>query len=260
MKHRRFISGLAAALATVATVVAVIMAGGGKLFSPGELNSQSRKNVSLGGVFSHAETAGNCAACHAPPWSRESMADRCLVCHANVLTQIETHKPLHGKLANGQNCRTCHTEHQGSHGVLTSLDRFDHDLAEFKLTGGHRRVDCKACHVGNVFQGTPQTCASCHIEPNVHKGSYGTACAQCHTTTAWTGAVFKHTFPITHGQRRNKNTCATCHTTANDFRTYTCYSCHEHQPAKMEKRHANRRIANLQRCADCHPTRREHRR
>jgi hypothetical protein len=258
MKHRHLITGLVAALATMASVVALILAGGGKIFSPGQLNSQSRKNVSLGGVISHAETGGNCATCHAPPWSSESMADRCLVCHANVKTQLDTQQPLHGKLSAARQCRTCHTEHQGSHAVLTSLDRFDHDLAAFKLTGRHLKVDCQSCHVANVYRGTPQTCASCHAEPKMHKGPYGTACAQCHSTTAWTGAVFKHTFPLQHGQRRKQNTCATCHPAAPDYRTYTCYNCHEHKPQQMERRHANRNIVNLQNCASCHPTGREH--
>jgi hypothetical protein len=34
--------------------------------------------------------------------------------------------------------------------------------------------------------------------------------------------------------------------------TYTCYGCHEHQPARIEKRH--RGMVNITNCVKCHPT------
>jgi hypothetical protein len=120
-------------------------------------------------------------------------------------------------------------------------------------------VTCQACHAGQVYKGTPRTCASCHAEPASHKGTFGTDCARCHTTSTWAGATFRHTFPLHHGRgKRESSTCATCHATANDFRTYTCYGCHKHQPAGIERKHRNLRRAELQNCVRCHPTGREH--
>jgi hypothetical protein len=324
MRHlRRIPSGAVRLLAILVGVVAVVYVCGATVFSPGGLSEHSRTGSKLGGVAAHAELTDNCSACHAPPWHSETMATRCLACHTQVRDQLDHHQPLHGKLADGARCRDCHTEHRGPQAQLTRLDRFhhdfaafpltgkhqavecrachrdethrgtptacvachaepavhkgrfgtgcaqchstsawtgaafDHDLAAFKLTGRHKTVDCKSCHVNNVYAGTAQTCASCHAEPAKHKGRYGTACAQCHTTSQWTGATFKHTFPLNHG-RRGVSACTTCHTTPNEFKTYTCYGCHEHTPAKIERRHAKRIIANLQDCVRCHANGREH--
>jgi hypothetical protein len=325
----RLASGAVIALLTLGAVVVVLFTSGGSMFSPGALNARGHTGVTRGGVHSHADLGGNCAACHVPPWGGETMATRCLVCHTEVGDQFAAHHPLHGMLSEGTQCRSCHTEHNGAGGALTSLARFDHDLAAFKLTGKHQAVDCQTCHAGNVFKGTPQTCASCHAEPQVHKGKFGTDCIQCHSTAAWggvslqagkfnhdlagfkltgkhqavdckgchannvfkgtpqtcaschaepqvhkgkfgtdcagchsttkwEGAAFKHTFPLNHGNRRRTIDCATCHTTPDNFTMYTCYGCHEHEKARMERRHAGRRIANLDQCARCHATGREH--
>ena len=330
---RRLTSGEIGALVAVCAVAVVLVARGQGMFSPGPLNAESRGNIKLGGVSSHAEIEKNCSACHVSPWSSKTMADRCIDCHTDIGKQLDAHGPMHGKLADGSQCRTCHTEHGGPHGVLTRMDKFDHDYTAFILTGKHQLVDCKSCHVDNVFKGTSQTCVSCHAEPpvpKIHKGRFGTSCGQCHTTNTWkdanlslsalthfdhdftgykltgkhisadckschvnnvfkgtpqscvschvsppvpqkhkanygsncmqchktdtwTGATFKHPdFSITHGSKKNANTCATCHSDANNFKAYTCYNCHEHQPQKIERIHAKRNIANLQECAHCH--------
>jgi hypothetical protein len=383
-----------AAFAAVSVVVAVVCVYGAHAFSPGALKAESRRSAVRGGVHCHAEIE-SCSACHAPPWSGEAMADRCLACHDDIRAQIDHHGPLHGSMPEADQCRTCHTEHQGAAARITRLDRFrhdfaafpltgkhttldcaschigqtylgtpqscaachaepavhkgrfgsdcaschstftwrdsqfkngfDHDLASFKLTGKHTSVDCKSCHLNSVFVGTPQTCAACHAEPAVHKGRFGTACAHCHATITWkdttsligsfdhdlaafkltgkhksvdckschvnnvfvgtskscvachaepvvhkgkygtgcatchstttfTGATFKHTFPINHGRRQQGNACNVCHNVPNTFAVYTCYSCHEHNPARIEKRHERVKLGGrkLEECASCH--------
>jgi hypothetical protein len=247
-------SGRLLAAGALGVAVVAVCLGGGRMFSPGALNGQSRTSTRLGGAAAHADLANNCSACHAPAWSKETMTSRCLDCHTDVRQQLDTHGPLHGRMSDGMECRRCHTEHNGPHGTLTSLEHFDHGWTGFRLTGKHRAVDCQSCHAGQVYKGTPQTCVSCHAEPASHKGNYGTACASCHTTSTWERPAFKHTFPLTHGTRRRQaSTCTTCHVRADEFRTYTCYGCHEHHPAAMERRHARLRVAELGRCAECHP-------
>jgi hypothetical protein len=328
--------GIGLVTVTVAAVLLGIVAFGGSMFSPGPLKAQGRRNVELGGVHAHAETGGNCAACHAPPWDSGGMTARCLGCHADVRRQLDAGESLHGRLPAGRACRDCHTEHRGADAVLTDLSHFDHgwtafpltgqhqgaecsachtgahyqgtsracvschaeprvhkgrfgtdcarchgthgwavDLAaasglspgrfdhgrtSFPLTGKHRQVDCRACHVKGVFKGTAQACSSCHTEPTSHKGRFGANCVQCHTTSTWSGAVFAHTFPLNHGRRRQKSDCATCHKVASDFKTYTCFGCHQHEPTRIAQRHKRVRTAELERCAVCHPTGRGHER
>jgi hypothetical protein len=405
----RWIRTLAISVLTLGAVAVVVYAAGGHIFSPGALNAESHDEVRLGGVRSHAEIDGQCSACHAAPWSGTTMSARCLDCHADVRMQIDAHAPLHGKMTDVMHCRSCHSEHNGPHAALTSLERFDHgmaafplmgkhrdvecqachksktylgtpqtcaachaepvvhkgkfgtecaqchttstwkstsgmnlakgtfshdstsfpltgkhasadckschvnnvfrgtakscaschaepqvhkgkfgtecvschttatwknaggalagvkenfnhELAAFKLTGKHKTVDCAACHVNDVFKGTAQTCAKCHAEPQVHKGKFGAECAQCHSTETWKGAKFKHTFPLDHGRRGRVIECAICHDKPNDIKAYTCYGCHEHQEARIVRKHPKLNAMQLQNCVKCHPTGRENER
>ncbi|HZY44208.1 MAG TPA: hypothetical protein VFF70_05585 [Anaerolineae bacterium] len=167
-----------------------------------------------------------------------------------------------------QDCGTCHQkndQHQGAFGTncgqCHSTDnwqgaKFDHSVAAFKLTGAHINVHCQQCHINNIFKGTPQSCVACHAEPAVHAGQFGTNCAQCHTTTTWQGATFVHTFPLNHGEG-GTIACVTCHTQPANFKVYTCYGCHEHDPIGIQNRHLREGIANFQDCVQCHATGRE---
>jgi hypothetical protein len=205
-----------AAIAVVA-VVGVLAVHGQQMFSPGPLNAETRSGVTRGGVRSHAEIGGNCAACHAPPWSGETMASRCMDCHHEVRAQMDNHGPMHGLLAAGKDCRDCHGEHRGPHAALTDMTTFDHGCTAFRLTGKHKGIDCKACHSDNLYKGTPQNCVSCHAEPKVHKGRYGTACEKCHGTGDWkastlTMAEFDHDLTAYRLTGKHKSVdCKGCH-------------------------------------------------
>jgi hypothetical protein len=53
---------------------------------------------------------------------------------------------------------------------------------------------------------------------------------------------------------KNRGECATCHALPNDYRTFTCYGCHRHEPEKTAEKHLKWNIIELQACAKCHPT------
>ena len=150
----------------------------------------------------------------------------------------------------GGNCAVCHTP-DGWEGAT-----FDHNLTDFLLVGRHAKTECEACHINNVFKGTPDECVACHAEPQFHAGSVGTACANCHTALAWTPAQFDrpHSFPFNHGES-GVSPCQRCH--PDSLAAYTCYGCHEHNPAKIERKHLEEGIRDFQDCARCHPTGRE---
>ncbi len=212
-----------------------------------------------------------CAACHAAEdWKKVTFDHNlsafkligkhtpvdCVKCHVNNVFKgtpqkcVDCHrKDDKHKGAYGTDCAQCHTAEDWKKAT------FDHNLSTFRLTGKHTAVDCVKCHVNNVFKGTPQTCVACHPDPVIHKGAFGTDCAQCHTTTTWKGATFKHTFPLNHGARAN-SACTVCHTPPN-YKAYTCYGCHEHDPAEIAREHQKEGIAKFDDCARCHPTGRE---
>jgi hypothetical protein len=186
-------------------------------------------------------TSAGCAGCHE---GARSIADLqaaphdCASCHAAA----DAHE---GQF--GQDCAGCHTPQDWGEAT------FDHALTAFPLTGAHIATECRSCHVSGVFAGTPQACSACHDDPAFHLGLLGSDCAACHTTGAWSPARYDrlHTFPYNHGES-GPSPCRTCHPDA--LSAYTCYNCHEHNPAEIEEEHRDEGIADFQDCVGCHPT------
>ena len=215
------------------------------------------------GVFDHASSTrfslethqvnydGNeftCATCHtakdaaAPFQFKETECSDCHVQFQADFTQSHAAEV-------GSNCLGCH---DGT-GRMTN---FDHSTV-WPLVGQHAATECAACHVNQVFSGTPRECVACHAEPAIHAGLFGTDCAACHTAAAWAPAQLRqHTFPLNHGGE-GEIACGTCHT--NTYTAYTCTNCHAHDPAETAAEHLEEGISGseLAVCAACHPTGRE---
>ena len=180
-----------------------------------------------------AHTTLACASCHRPNTPYRKTPATCIGCHKND----DTHR---GAL--GVDCASCH---------VTSAWRqtsFDHDKTEFPLTNKHRNVSCAACHAGEHFKGTPKQCVGCHLPDDVHRGSQGAQCANCHTTADWTSQKFDHAretgFPLLG--RHAHVSCQDCHRSGNlkEPIPKDCNGCH-----KSDDRHAGRfGVA----CGDCH--------
>jgi hypothetical protein len=197
-------------------------------------------------TFDHAQTAFpllgehvtvECGDCHLEGVYRGTPLD-CFSCHADD----DAHE---GQF--GQDCAGCHTPEDWKAAT------FDHTQTAFPLTGAHIGTDCLNCHVGGVFSGTSQVCSACHDDPVFHLGLLGSDCAACHTTEAWSPARYdrQHTFPFSHGER-GPSPCLTCH--PDTLSAYTCYDCHDHDPAEIEEEHRKEGIADFQDCVRCHPT------
>ena len=181
-------------------------------------------------------TKVDCANCHVNNVYKGTPT-ACVSCHADP----EVHR---GQF--GTNCASCHTTDTWK-GVT-----FNHNQTAFPLTGAHVNVGCASCHVNNVYKGTATACVGCHADPEVHRGQFGTNCNACHSTSRWTGAVFKHTaFPLNHGSR-TPVPCATCHPDSGNYKSYTCYGCHAHTPANVAAEHREVNSADLNNCLRCH--------
>ncbi len=183
--------------------------------------------VSPGPLLSaHADLSANCAACHAP--FQGAVAERCLNCHAvaEIGLKPTTAKTAFHQALTTQDCLACHHEHQ----TTVSHPTFAHALLEPGIRGN---------------------CVSCHTAPStpMHQNA-GVNCAQCHTPERWKPATFDHgrffTFDANH-----QVACAICHV-GNDYRTYTCYGCHEHQPEPIRAKHLKEGISDFQNCVHCH--------
>jgi hypothetical protein len=209
------------------------------MFSPGALNNQST-GQELGGAFSHAQIGKECSQCHTSFLEKEHMADRCLVCHTAVASELSIPKSLHGILRETypeMACQTCHTDHHGEKASLTKFNfNFPHERFGFSLAS-HPGTTCKDCHAGNYLIFDSATCVNCHKNldagfTTAHLLAYGTDCVGCHDGVESLGKSFDHSkthYPLT-GQHQNL-ICTKCHLNAhnlNDLKNTpaTCGACH----------------------------------
>jgi hypothetical protein len=217
------ISGIAAAVVTLLLIAGIGALQGGAMFSPGGLNAEPGPQP-LGGVDSHAATAGRCSACHTAFWEREKMADRCLDCHSELYRSEKSFHSL--MLAQGQqmSCIRCHTDHHGPKAALTihDLKRFPHNQVGFSLQAHQQRAGggpftCSDCHGDQIVSVDPAVCDRCHQEldapfSQAHAADFGIACLACHDGLDTYGVNFDHNrqqFPLQGAHAAAA--CAACH-------------------------------------------------
>jgi hypothetical protein len=183
-----------------------------------------------------------CRTCHVSQESFTFTSAQCSDCHSKSEPQfIADHTAQFGT-----DCLACHDG-------TGEMVNFDHAQV-WPLEGQHAVQECTACHVNQVYGGTSRECVACHEEPVIHAGLFGLDCANCHTVDAWQPARLRqHIFPLDHGEQ-GELACETCHTAT--YTQYTCYGCHEHDPAETEREHLEEGISQqeLPACANCHPT------
>ncbi|HEX3478746.1 MAG TPA: hypothetical protein VHT91_27180 [Kofleriaceae bacterium] len=205
-----------------------------------------------------------CEACH----PQRKFAETPTTCASDGChKQDDAHR---GRL--GDKCEQCHVE--------TGDNIFNHNtMSAFKLDGKHLTVRCSDCHPSVTFKPRPTDCFGCHPEPAVHKGQYGTGCAQCHTTRTWGDVKPLHdvgdfslrgmhdNIACERCHRDNRplagsgNLCINCHRQDdihNNSLSPRCGECHTQwsfAPARFDHSRAGCNLTGLHRtiaCFDCH--------
>ncbi|MGA9532281.1 MAG: hypothetical protein WBR18_06150 [Anaerolineales bacterium] len=245
----------------LATALASVVSGG-SIFSPGALQD-IRRNKPLNGAYSHNDLA--CGDCHAPYWSADAMADRCLDCHGAIGNEIDQGAELHGTLPAATECRACHTEHNGPEANLTVMDPniFPHQEVGFSLAAHlPPKVDaalaCNDCHLASYHETANAQCDSCHASLETpkyaeHLLTFGMDCVACHDGVDHYGADFDHQatdFPLL--DKHGEADCADCHGNAHSQEALLaaptdCIGCHGDQDP-----HEGRLGID---CAACHDAR-----
>jgi Cytochrome c7 and related cytochrome c/Class III cytochrome C family len=174
-----------------------------------------------------------CADCHGQKRDFAAAHANCSAegCHA----EDDAHK---GRL--GDKCERCHVE--------TGDNIFNHNKqSAFHLDGKHLEVRCNDCHPSITFKPRPTNCFGCHPEPKVHKGQYGTACEQCHSTRSFSDIKPLHDVGDFSLKGMHDNiACERCH---KDNRPLAgsgnlCINCH-----RQDDIHNN---GLSPRCGECH--------
>jgi hypothetical protein len=237
-------TGIIAAVITVFVIAGYVYAQGGLLYNPGPLNAQAGQ--AIGGVTSHAETGGNCKACHTAPWEKAKMEDRCADCHGGIAIQMKDVASVHGKILHDNpelGCRHCHPEHRGASAPLVVLGdaEFPHDAVGYSMKGHQvtsngSAFTCDDCHQGDITTFALDSCQACHRQIDssftlAHSLSYGDSCLDCHDGVDRFGESFKHASSFNLTGKHFGVICTKCHT---DVRVLTdfsqastdCISCH----------------------------------
>lgn len=194
-------------------------------------------------IAGHRQLETDCFACHTPFGG--SSSERCAACHKPEDIGKLTSKGVpivkqagaatfHQKLTR-QDCVACHSDHAGARRYRPE-GRFSHSLLEPAVRDG---------------------CAGCHKAPGdkTHK-DIASACNSCHSLTKWKPASVDHAkYFILDGNHHQR--CSTCHA-RNNYRTWTCYSCHAHTPDKVRLEHTQEGIRDIDKCIDCHRSSNKH--
>lgn len=192
---------------------------------------------------------------------------QCQLCHTNGNYQITyngcyachiaeyngTTNPNHGAGGFVKTCETCHSTSSWANAT------FDHSSTKFPLTGAHTTLQCQLCHTNGNYQLAYGGCYACHssdyagtTNPNHTTSGYPTTCETCHSTTAWTGATFNHTwFPTNHGNANG--VCSTCHTNPANYAVFQCTVCHTKTQTDSNHNGVTGYVWNSINCYQCHP-------
>jgi len=182
----------------------------------------------------HAKVS--CHTCHTAPVAKQSLKTECASCHAA--------RDVHmAKLGTG--CDTCHVPAGWRFDI-----RFDHDVSDFPLLGQHAAVPCEQCHLTQAFKEEKTTCVGCHEASDVHRGSLGKECGDCHSPNSWGIWQFDHGKQTGFGLTgaHEKLACAGCHRQPADVVKLSkdCVACHQDDDAHFGDFGTQ--------CARCHVT------
>jgi hypothetical protein len=176
-----------------------------------------------------------CFECHKKQesWHFRKIGTGCADCHTDIHQSLISEKYYPGK-----SCNKCHIENKW--GDIT----FDHSQTNFKLTGAHQAVSCRACHFikktngleQQKFAGLSTNCISCHKDNhNKQFEKNGTTdCYECHGTTNWKVNKFDHDRTAFKLEGKHQQVaCIKCHkpvlgeTKINyKIKNFKCESCH----------------------------------
>lgn len=241
--------------------------------------------ISLSHDFIHED----CLKCHTVFTSSVNL--NCISCHpVNEIDYKRTNGSnienksnikIHGSLKEND-CTECHTEHYLINGKITKT--FSHELLDDAL-----KNKCTSCHITKPVDYLHQTvkaeCVQCHNSENWKTASFKhtalnsdiasncvichskkkptdelhinseNECGSCHTTEEWKPADFNHDKFFVF-DKHHPNECNTCH--ISNYKTYTCYGCHEHSPSKIREEHQEEGIYNYEDCISCHRSGNKH--
>jgi len=204
------------------------------------------------GDLSTAHHGLDCAACHTPVDGVDR--NKCVTCHATASALLQRQPTAFH--ADVKSCRECHLEHQGGEVPPVEMDHQAFARIGIRELQGKDGEDTEAfarfTGISNWLQAAPSRtssglgpeeatldCSKCHANDDRHFDLFGSDCAACHRTEAWTIPAFQHPPP-------SSRDCVQCHQAPPSH-----YMMHFHM---VSRRVANRPHADVRQCFICHQT------
>lgn len=203
----------------------------------------------LASAHAHLEGISNCTQCHT--LGNKVTNEKCLNCHVELKSRIEQKKGYHFSYElRSKKCVICHNDHHGENFQLIRFnkEKFNHDLAGFKLTGAHAKKECKDCHKAEhitdgkikkkkiTYLGLNTACLTCHTD--YHQKTLAATCSNCHGVDA-----FKPAEKFNHA--------ATKYTLTGRHQSVPCVKCHA-VTTKNGKKFQEFAGIKFQSCSNCH--------
>ena len=171
-------------------------------------------------ALNNAHAEASCNSCHLDDHYQQTPTT-CNNCHAL--------DDLH-RGQRGEQCQTCHNDDQWTELV------YDHNESDFALEGAHADAVCSECHSDTSYlenslknlHPPSMECSSCHLEQDIHLGSNGEDCGDCHSVENWQSAEFDHAktsdFALLGAHKEVR--CDSCHMSGEVEVQSDCGSCH----------------------------------
>jgi hypothetical protein len=231
-----------------------------------EHQSYKTKNneIKFGHEFVDDSIKTNCLECHNKPNDQLhfSVTNNCADCHKNE--QWKPSQFLHDKYFtfdrnHPSDCKTCHTKSNFKEYTCTNC----HQHSEKVIQKQHLKfqfselTNCVKCHKSSKFQhelmseSFVNNCVKCHKKPNDNIHSLQAEnCNSCHNYKNWEQANIDHSKYFVF-DNNHPSDCKNCHN-GKDYKTYTCYNCHEHSEQKLLEEHHEEGIYDFKNCVKCH--------
>ncbi|MFZ4400018.1 MAG: hypothetical protein ACOYO1_08300 [Bacteroidales bacterium] len=153
-------------------------------------------------------------------------------------------------------CGNCHSSKGWA--LDTSIYSFNHSETKMPLSGQHKEVNCRLCHISLVFaeSKTKTECINCHTD--IHGQTTGNYCDRCHSPNSW----LVNNITVIHQQTRfplvgvhTMTECQKCHKSESlhryDVLGVECIDCH--RTNYMSTTAPNHNSANFSTdCSQCH--------
>ena len=112
----------------------------------------------------------------------------CMDCHKEVGQDMRERTGYHGRQKAAAVPQLPHRPQgsQRAHRRARQAEVRPHRRPTSRCAANTAKVACEKCHeTGKKYWDAPSDCNACHKKDDVHKGSLGTKCADCHTENDW---------------------------------------------------------------------------